>query len=311
MSKMKAVRLCLAGTVFSLALLLLPLRAQEQPQPAAPAPAAQAQPGEAQEVKLRIGKGDELEINVYGVPELSQKTRVSGEGNISIPLLGRVRVEGLTNEEAEAAIARRLVEGMYLKNPQVTVFVKQYTTEAVSVVGEVVKPGTYPLPGSGSLLEVILAAGGLTPKAGYTVLVTHRDSPGAPITVKLAGDQPQEPVQLLPGDIVNVPKGDIVYVLGAVNQPGGYVMPDKPLTVLDAVARAAGPAQAAALGKTKLVRKYSDGVKEVRIELSSIMQGRKPDIPLQAEDIVYIPPKKGGDTLRTILSVVGMAAIIR
>jgi len=220
---------------------------------------ASMSPSEPAGARLRIGRGDEVEIRVYGAPDLSQPNKVNDEGNISMPLLGYVHLEGLTSKEAEELIARRLREGEFLKDPQVTVLVKQYMSDGVTLLGEINRPGIYPVPNSGRLLDLILAAGGLTQKAGYTAVVKRREQGDSPLTIQLAGDQPTDNIQVMPGDTITIPKGKIVYVLGAVNQPGGYVMPDGSLSVLEAVARANGPSAGASLGKTQLLHR-NEGV---------------------------------------------------
>src|SRR5437016_1801641 len=115
---------------------------------------------------LRLGAGDEVDISVYNVPELTQHTRITGTGEVYLPLIGYVRVAGMTVEEAQAAIEKQLASGNYLKNPHVSVYVKEFSSETISIAGEVNKPGAYPAIQAHRLLDVIQAAGGLSPKAG-------------------------------------------------------------------------------------------------------------------------------------------------
>src|SRR5581483_9777900 len=109
-----------------------------------PAETSPAAPEPSRAAKLTIGPGDEVEITVYGVADLSQKTRVNSSGEITLALIGSVPVAGLSAEEAAADIERRLVEGGYLKDPHVTVVVKEYATQNITVAGEVAKPGVFP-----------------------------------------------------------------------------------------------------------------------------------------------------------------------
>jgi polysaccharide biosynthesis/export protein len=271
---------------------------------------ASASPREPAGARLRIGRGDEVEIRVYGAPDLSQPNKVNDEGNISMPLLGYVHLEGLTSKEAEELIARRLREGEFLRDPQVTVLVKQYMSDGVTVLGEVNRPGIYPVPNSGRLLDLILAAGGFTPKAGYTAVVKRRERGDSPLTIQLTGDQPMDDIQVMPGDIISIPKGKIVYVLGAVNQPGGYVIPDGSLSVLEAVARANGPSANASLGKTQLLHRREGVITQVPIPLPSVMKGKTPDPKLQADDILYIPPKSEKSAYRTVMSLASLAGTV-
>ena len=112
-----------------------------------------------------LGPGDEVEITVYGAPDLSEHTRVSAEGNISIPLVGYVRVAGLTSSEAEGAIEAQLRQNNIVNDPQVSLYVKEYTSGSISVAGEVAKPGAYSALGPHRLFDVLQGAGGLTEKA--------------------------------------------------------------------------------------------------------------------------------------------------
>ncbi len=259
---------------------------------------------------LRIGRGDELDIRIYGAPDLSQPNRVNDEGNISMPLLGYVHLEGLTSKQAEELIARRLREQEYLRDPQVTVLVKQYMSDGVTILGEVNHPGVYPVPNSGRLLDALFAAGGLTQKAGYAVEVKRREQNDQPLVIGLSGEQPTDNLPVMPGDTITVPKGKIVYVLGAVNQPGGYVIPEGSLSVLEAVAKANGPSANASLAKTQLLHRNQGAITEVQISLQSVMKGKSPDVKLEAEDILYIPPKGEKSVLRTITSATALAGTV-
>jgi polysaccharide biosynthesis/export protein len=111
---------------------------------------------------------------VYNVPELSTKTRVSGAGDVYLPVVDYVHIAGLTISEAEAAIEKRLDQGGFVKNPHVHLFVDEYTSAGASVLGEVARPGVYPVLGDQHLFDLISAAGGFTDKAGKSITVTHR-----------------------------------------------------------------------------------------------------------------------------------------
>src|SRR5580700_2959982 len=128
---------------------------------------------------LVLGPGDELEITVYGAPDLSGHSRVSADGNISMPLIGYVRIAGLSSSEAEAAIENQLRKNSVVNNPQVSVYVKEYTSSGISVAGEVAKPGFYSALGSRRLFDVLQAAGGPTDKAANMVMISHRDQKDA------------------------------------------------------------------------------------------------------------------------------------
>ena len=138
---------------------------------------------------------------------------MSSKGEIYLPLIDYVHIADLTAEEAEGVIQRRLADGGFVKNPHVTLFVDQYASEGASVLGEVGKPGIYPVPGQQRLFDLISAAGGFTEKAGRSIQVTHRDQPDQPITVPLSRnvtDNPESNIPILPGDTIIVRKADLV-----------------------------------------------------------------------------------------------------
>src|SRR5437879_5607176 len=123
---------------------------------------------------LRLGTGDLIEVSVYNVPELNTKTRVGSSGDVYLPLVDYVHVAGLTINDAEAVIEKRLDQGGFVKHPHVQLFVSEYTSAATSLLGEVTKPGVYPVLGGQGIFDHISAAGGFTDKAGKTATVTHR-----------------------------------------------------------------------------------------------------------------------------------------
>jgi len=242
--------------------------------------------------KLVLGPGDEVEIAVYGASDLSQHTRVSADGNISVPLVGYIRVAGLTSSEAEGAIEEQLRQNNILNNPQVSVFVKQYTASSVSVVGEVARPGSYSTLGPHRLFDIIQAAGGLTDKAANRAVISHRGSEET-TTVELPRDPAKmalSNVDIKPGDTLVVPTAPIVYVLGEVTKPGGYVLNStNGGTLLRVVAAAGGPTHQASVGGTKMLRNTPSGLKLLEVPLKNVLKAKAPDMPVQAEDIIYVP----------------------
>ena len=242
--------------------------------------------------KLVLGPGDEVEIAVYGASDLSQHTRVSADGNISVPLVGYIRVAGLTSSEAEGAIEGQLRQNNILNNPQVSVFVKQYTASSVSVVGEVARPGSYSTLGPHRLFDIIQAAGGLTDKAANRAVISHRGSEGT-TTVELPRDPAKmalSNVDVRPGDTVVVPTAPIVYVLGEVGKPGGYVLNStNGGTLLRVVAAAGGPTHEASVGGTRMLRNTPNGLQLLPVPLKNVLKAKAPDMPVQAEDIIYVP----------------------
>jgi polysaccharide biosynthesis/export protein len=302
-----------------------PKPASPEEQPATPATKPAPAPGDTtatagsenrSDSSLRLGVGDLLEMSVYGVPELSTKTRVSSNGDVYLPLVDYVHVAGLTTEEAQGVIEKRLEDGGFLKSPHITLFVDEYASQGASVLGEVVKPGVYPVLGEQRLFDLISAAGGFTDKAGRSITVTHRSQPDKPITVPIARnltDNPDSNVDVSPGDTVIVRKADIVYVVGEVGRPSGFLMDNGNLTVLQAIALAGGTTRSAKLGGTAIIRKGPNGMTQTPVHLKQMLTAKEPDVPLQADDILFVPTSAGkivaGRTLQAAIQAATIVAI--
>jgi polysaccharide export outer membrane protein len=262
--------------------------------------------------ELTIGIGDLLRISILGAPEYDQEVRVSGNGNIVIGLAGDVHVLGLTTEQAQKLIHKRLIDGGFFADPQVAVFEKEFATQGVSVLGEVQKPGVYPITGPRRLFDVLSLAGGTTPKAGQVVTISSRDKIKTLQNVSFSSDPQRNMeanVDILPGDTVVVSKAGVIYVVGDVKHPMGVIMENGGhITVLQALATAEGANSTAGLRNAKIVRKGPNGPIEVPVDLKKIMQAKAPDLTLQAEDVVFIPTSKAKNVgVRTLESIVSIA----
>jgi len=263
---------------------------------------------------LVIGPGDDLEITVYGAPDLSGHTRVSADGNISMPLIDYVRIAGLSSSEAEGAIEAKLRQNNVVNNPQVSVYVKEYSSSGISVTGEVAKPGFYSALGPHRLFDVLEAAGGTTDKAANKVLISHRGQEDA-TTLYISKDSAEiaaSNVDLQPGDTVVVPKAGIVYVLGEVTRPGGYVLNSTGgITVLQVVAAAGGPTHLASAGKTRLLRRTENGFQEQGVDLKKLLRGKSQDVSVRDQDILFVPSSgvKTALNASSLVATVGAAAI--
>lgn len=271
----------------------------------AAAAANSAQPGKTADVSqkpagatgsapsnLLIGQGDLIEVDVYAAPDFDKNVRVDSNGNAVLPMIGAVKVEGLTSAQAADLIAKRLAAGEFFNDPQVSVFIKEYVTQGITVMGEVQHPGIYPVLGPRTLFDAISLAGGTTPKSGDTVTVTRRATPRAPMTYKLSNrgsNSLESNVDIYPGDTVFIATAGIVYVVGSVRTPGGYVMDNGKMTAMQALAMAQGANSTAALKRTKLVRRTATGQEEIPLPMAEITSGKKPDVPLQPDDILFIP----------------------
>lgn len=262
---------------------------------------------------LRLGAGDLLEISVYNVPELSTKARVSSNGDVYLPLIDYVHVGDLSLEEAQAVVEKRLSDGGFVKNPHVTIFLNEYASQSVTVLGQVTRPGAYPILGDKRLYDIISAAGGLTDKAGKTVSISHRDKPDQPVKVTLAeglAQTPESNVVIEPGDTIVVQRAGIVYVVGDVARPAGFLMDSDHLTVLQAVALAGGTNKTAKLNGAKIIRKTSEGMVETPVHLKKILQSKGPDMPLRADDILFVPNSAGKSAAYRAADVVVQAGTL-
>lgn len=244
--------------------------------------------------RIRIGTGDLLDVSLYGVSDFHQEGRVNEAGGITLPLVGNVHIGGATVEEAQNVISQSLVRGGFFRDPHVIVAIKDFTSQGVSVLGEVVRPGIYPMVGTRRLFDLVSLAGGFTEKAGKLVTITHRDQPEQPENVFLNDDPAKSAgsnVQVYPGDTIAVSKAGIVYVVGDVHRPGGFVMErNERMTVLEAIALAQGPNRTAALGSARILHRPANGpTTETKIPLKQIMAAKSDDIELNSEDILFIP----------------------
>lgn len=248
----------------------------------------------AQNESLTIGPGDVLHLKVLEAPELEQTARVSDAGTLTLILGGKVQVAGRTPTEAATAIERALVEGSYMLTPHVSVITEQTATQNVTILGQVRSPGSYPIATPRPILDVLALAGGLSDLAQRKVTVQrHSSKERVDYVLSNSADAALEAnVPVYPGDTVLVPKADVVYVLGDVNRPGGIaiVTNDSKLSALQALTLAGGTPPNAVPSHSRLIRKQADGSHvELPLQLSAIQKGKQPDIPLQGDDIIYVP----------------------
>jgi polysaccharide export outer membrane protein len=248
----------------------------------------------AQNESLTIGPGDTVHVKVLEAPELEQSTRVTDAGALTLILGGRVQVAGLTPAEAAIAIEKVLVEGHYLLTPHVSVTTEQTATQNVTILGQVRSPGSYPITTPRPILDVLALAGGLNDVAQRKVTI-QRHSTKERVDYVLSNSANaalDANVNVYPGDTVLVPKADVVYVLGDVNRPGGIaiVTNDSKLSALQALSLAGGTPPNAVPSHARLIRKQADGTHvEQQLQLSAMQKGKEPDIPLQGDDIIYVP----------------------
>ncbi len=269
---------------------------------------------------LRLSAGDLLDVKVLGTvdPDFSPKLRVDEQGAITLPYAGSVRVAGRTAEDAGLLIEATFRDKEILKDPHVSVTVLEYATQGVTVLGEVKNPGVYPLLGTHNLLDLISAAGGVTAVAGKGVTISHREDPGHPQVVNLdtkPGSTAALTVDIRPGDTIMVSHAGIVYVLGQVGRPGGFLIENNDrLTVLQAISLAQGTSRTASPNNAKLIRKTASGHEEIRVPLKKILADQAPDQLLADGDILFVPGSGAKSALvdvESILPSTASAAIFR
>jgi polysaccharide export outer membrane protein len=291
--KISGERICLiAGTVFAF-LLVSPAAMLSQASDASAQATRNMIPAAP---SLPISYGDLIQVNVFDSVELSGPLRVNSKGEVELPLGGAVSVRGLTAAEAGAAIATRLKQAEILLDPHVTVLIIEYQSQGVTVTGEVKTPGVYPLLGNRTVLDMIALAGGLNENAGQIASVFHRDNPHDIRQVKLGvsvltpSSIAESNFELLPGDTISVSRSGVIYIIGDVGRPGGFLVEHNDrLSVLQALALAQGANQTASLGATQLMRKVEGGRLQYGIDLKKVLKGESPDVLLADGDVLYVP----------------------
>ncbi len=289
----KWASLCL----LAVCLTALPGRAQDAGAPVSGAPATSSEAADLASSRppaIDVGPGDLLDIVVFDTPELSGHVRVTQDGFANLPVVGRVDLNGLSADQAARKLEDEFRQRNLLIEPHVTVFIVEYASQGATVTGEIRQPGIYPTLGKRRLLDMIAIAGGLSPTAGKTVSIISRDDPAHPLTVPLQanaanlGDQ-QNP-QIRPGDTVVVAKAGVVYILGDVSKPGGFLVDNNDrLSTAQALSLAGGPNKTASLSKTRLIRKVDGGREEFMLDLAKLLKGEQADLKLNDGDIIWVP----------------------
>jgi polysaccharide export outer membrane protein len=243
-----------------------------------------------------IGPRDLLEIKVFELPEFDHTVRVSEDGTITLPLLGTVKVGGLTKDKIEKKLSEQLDK--YVKNAQVSVFIKEYQSSRVAIIGAVEKPGMYELVGRQTLLQMISQAGGFKENAANEIYVLREGQDGntASLAIDLEdlllnGNQKLN-IPIYPNDVINVPVDRLitVFVFGEVRNPGAIqVKMSQKVTLLQAIAQAGGLSENASKRGVIVKRKDKSGKElNIQVNLNDIIKGKKKDIPLKEGDVVIV-----------------------
>jgi polysaccharide export outer membrane protein len=260
-----------------------------------------------------LGPEDLITVRVFAADDIPDKpAQVDNNGSVTLPMIGSVHAAGLTVEQFQANLVTAYKK--YFKDPQVTVQVNEFHSQPVSVAGNVTTPGVVQLKGNRNLMEVIGQAGGLRADAGDTVLITRNLSEG-PIPVQgaftdptgkysiahinirsvMSGKDPEGNILIKPHDVITVNRARMVYVLGNVTRPGGYVMSEnETMSVTQAVALAGGWDKTAALSAARILRADGGAQREqIPLNVKKIMENKSPDLELRPDDIVYVPNSLG------------------
>jgi polysaccharide export outer membrane protein len=266
----------------------------------------------------KVGPEDQLVIQIYGQDKLNRELRVNGQGEITMPLVGVVKVAGMTPQEIEKRLME-LYDARFLVNPQITVEVKEIRHQRVAVTGAVAKPGPYEIIGPRTLLEVLSLAGGFSnlgsptgggAQAGDVVnVIRHQNAPDVATSLKTAASKPFSPktetmvidlrrlvsgqdlqlnIPVRNGDVIHVPFAGTAYVLGGVRKPGNIAVKEN-LTVSQAVAMAGGIDPMLGTNSITIMRFDEQGKPiSINTNLNSIIARSDPDLPLKDSDVVVV-----------------------
>jgi polysaccharide export outer membrane protein len=271
----------------------------------------------------QLGPGDILEIRVFNRPQLTRDAvRIDERGMIQMPLIAsELQASCRTVAELAREIASRYSK--YLRNPQVDVFVKEYQSQPVAVVGAVNAPGRFQLRRPVRLLELLTFAGGPSEKGGRRVQVVHSSGTAkceshAEVSSEseasfqafdlgetLRGDATANPY-VRPGDVITVPEAEQAFIIGNVMRPMTIPLKES-TTITQAIAMAGGTLPDTKSDRVRVVRQTSNGRKEILVDLKAIAKHRSEDIALQANDIVEVPTSAGKRFLRTLTSAIAPA----
>ena len=278
-----------------------------------------------------VGEDDVLNVYVVDVPEFSRQYRVSSGGTVTVPMLPQpIPAAGLTLVQFSDRMAHELKASGLVSNPHVSTSVDQSRLHAVAITGAVKRPQVYPLFTRTTLLDMISQAEGLADDAGEVAIIQRGEianhvieadskqnsnsaQPSQSVSVDLKqlldGRSANANVVIYPGDRITVPRAGVVYVVGAVNKPGGFTMKANShgMTVLQAIALAENTTNTAIRNQSMIIRNDAaapDGHKQIPVDLKKLLQGKGPDPTLQAEDVLFVPDSSGKRALhRTVDSI--------
>jgi polysaccharide export outer membrane protein len=245
--------------------------------PAAPKSSASAEPGG----EYQLGAGDLLRINVFGYPDMSADVRVDEAGSITYAYVGQLKVGGHSARDVETLVAQKLVNGGFIRSPQVSVLVADYRSQRVSVMGQVARPGPYPLRKASSVIDLLAEAGGvINPTAADEATLLRTD--GSKISIdlyELFNGNPSQNIPVIAGDTIYVPKAAQFYIYGEVQRPGTYRL-ERNMTVSQAISTGGGLTPRGTERRATVKRRDARG-KEVKVSVKGA------DL-LQPDDVLLV-----------------------
>lgn len=279
-----------------------------------------------------LGPNDQIVIHAVDVPDISEKPqRLDTNGDLRLPMIGRVHAAGMTTVELENEITKRL--RVYLQQPDVSITVAESHSQPVSVIGAVATPGVKQLDGGKTLVEILSLSGGLSVDAGPTLRIARKltqgriplaeaaDDPTGTFSIAdldaralLEGRTPEKNIAVQPNDVISVPRADLVYVIGEVSRPGPVpLVGGHSISVMEAVSSSGGTLRTAAPSRVRILRRVAgqQNRTEMEVNLQKIMNGKADDIALAAGDILVIPDSSGKRmTTRALEAAIQMGTII-
>jgi polysaccharide export outer membrane protein len=256
-----------------------------------------------------LGPNDLIKIDIVELEDLSGRTyRVDSDGSVNVPLVGRIRIGGMTLTAAEDAVTTGLQK--QVNDPHVSISLTEIHSQPVSILGEVAQPGVHQLEGRKTLYDMLAVAGGLKADAGYQVRITRREEWGKiplpdarvdPVnhvsiaevdSTKIQKADPGDNILICPQDIITVPRAQLVYVVGEVRKPGGIaIRQSETIPLLEALSAAEGLQSTAAPKNAKILRPGSDPNTrvEIPVDLTKVLSGHGEDLALRPDDVLFVP----------------------
>jgi polysaccharide export outer membrane protein len=288
-------------------------------------------PRHTAEDEYLLGDGDQFVLNVQDLDELSGKSiRVDPSGYIDLPLAGRIEASGLSIDQLKTQLKLKLSK--YIDSPEISISLTEYSSRPVSIVGSVNAPGVHQLQGPKRLIDVISLAGGVKGDAGSKVIVTREKKWGvlplqhavvdpetgvsrASVSLDelMASNNPSNNILMCPGDIVSIPKAEVVYVVGDVKKAGGFQLSShESISLLQALTLAEGLDRDNAANRAKIIRPAPGGdgkPREIPVDINAIFAGKAPDQPLYGNDILYVPNSAAKANSRRVIDAILQGAV--